>query len=73
MLEGHLAELSHWGTEALESYQSLKKRKHTGHSGPQTRIKVSKPRYFCQQITSKSAFTVVNDKDDYYIFFQINL
>ncbi|XP_078146197.1 nesprin-2-like [Centroberyx gerrardi] len=39
-LEGRLAELNHWTTEALECYQHLKEREQRGRSGLEPRAKV---------------------------------
>ncbi|KAM9339272.1 nesprin-2a [Symphorus nematophorus] len=39
-LEGRLAELDHWSTEALDCHQHLKEKKHSGHSALETTAKV---------------------------------
>lgn len=40
-LEGKLAELDHWNTEAMELCQHLKESQHRGHQGPHPTVKVS--------------------------------
>ncbi|XP_043093802.1 nesprin-2 isoform X3 [Puntigrus tetrazona] len=39
LLEGRLAELENWSTEAQEVYHHLKERQHRGHQGPHPRSK----------------------------------
>lgn len=45
-LEGHLAELERWSTEALDCLQHLKGKKHGGHSASEPMAKVSKPKLY---------------------------
>ncbi|XP_073348539.1 nesprin-1-like [Pagrus major] len=40
LLEGHLAELDHWSTEALDCHQHLKEKKHRGRSAVESTAKV---------------------------------
>lgn len=42
LLEGRLAELENWSSEAQEVCQLLKERQHRSHWGPHLRTKVSK-------------------------------
>lgn len=42
LLEGRLAELENWSSEAQEVCQLLKERQHRGHWGPHLRTKVSR-------------------------------
>lgn len=41
-LEGRLAELAHWSSEALDCYQHLKDKEHRGRSALESTAKVSK-------------------------------
>lgn len=42
LLEGRLAELENWSSEAQEVWLLLKERQHRGHWGPHLRTKVSR-------------------------------
>lgn len=43
-LEGRLAEVDHWSTEALDCHQHLEEKKHRGRSVLDPMAKVSKPK-----------------------------
>ena len=45
-LEGRLAELDHWSTEALDCYQLLKEKEQRGRSALQSTAEVSKMKLF---------------------------
>lgn len=42
-LEGRLAELDHWSTEAMDRYQHPRDKRHSGRSAFESAAKVSKP------------------------------
>ncbi|XP_059211817.1 nesprin-1 [Centropristis striata] len=55
VLEGRLAELDHWSTEALDCYQHLKEKQHTGRSAlePTAKVLISRGLQLQNQVGSE--------------------